>query len=47
LQAKALGVLNSLQEVREVVKSSFEVEIYNPVSKMNWESAFEKFKRLV
>ncbi|MBW6535047.1 MAG: rhamnulokinase [Mariniphaga sp.] len=47
MQAKALNVLNSLQEVREVVKNSFEVKIYNPDAGNEWENAFEKFKKLV
>jgi rhamnulokinase len=47
MQAKALGVLNSLQEAREVVKNSFEVKIYNPDNRTEWENAFEKFIRLV
>jgi rhamnulokinase len=46
MQAKALDVLNSLQEVREVVKSSFEVKIYNPDARNEWGIAFEKFKKL-
>ncbi len=47
MQAKALGVLNSLKEVREVVKNSFEVKIYHPVAVAEWEKAFEKFKKLI
>jgi rhamnulokinase len=47
MQAKALGVMNSLEEARKVVKNSFEVKIYNPVARTDWENAFDKFKKLI
>ena len=47
MQAKALDVLNSLQEAREVVKNSFGVKIYIPFAKTEWENAFDKFNKLV
>ncbi len=43
VQAKALGLLNSLDEIREVVRNSFEVIEFKPVSNQNWEAAYQKF----
>lgn len=47
MQAKALGVIGSLSELREVVKDSFEVSTFLPVPNAGWEEAFIKFKRLM
>ncbi len=46
LQAKALGKVNSLAEMREIVSNSFEVIRFKPSPKLNWEEAFERFEKL-
>lgn len=46
LQAKALGKVKSLSEIREIVLDSFEVTEYNPSPKLDWENAYKKFEKL-
>lgn len=40
MQAKALGEIDSLDQIREVVRRSFEVEEYYPQDKTAWEDAY-------
>ena len=47
LQAKALGKVKSLAEIREIVRNSFEVTEYTPSPKQDWEAAFGKFEKLM
>jgi rhamnulokinase len=47
LQAKALGKVNSLKEIREIVQNSFEVTEYKPSPKLDWEAAYLKFEKLL
>lgn len=46
LQAKALGKVNSLAEIREIVGNSFEVIKYTPSPKLNWDEAYARFEKL-
>lgn len=46
LQAKALGMVNSLAEIREIVRNSFEVTEYFPSPELDWESAYTRFEAL-
>jgi len=46
MQARALGAVNSLSEIRKVVRESFEVTVYHPKSELDWKSAYERFKKL-
>jgi rhamnulokinase len=45
MQAKALGYLESLYDIREVVKNSFEFETYKPERTDEWNSAYLKWKK--
>jgi len=47
LQAKALGKVHSLAEIREIVSNSFEVIKYTPSPELDWEAAFKQFEKLV
>jgi rhamnulokinase len=47
MQAKALGVINSLEEIRNVVRNSFEMKYYNPVTDLNLNQAFSNFEVLI
>lgn len=47
VQAKAMGALDSLAEMREVVRNSFEVEEFLPNPDLDWDDAYEKYKILV
>ncbi len=46
LQAKAVGAVKSLEEIREIVFSSFEVEEYLPSAELDWGAAYVKFEKL-
>lgn len=46
MQAKALGIVNSLSEIRKVIKNSFEVTEYLPSPTLNWKAAYAKFENL-
>lgn len=46
IQAKAMGAVGSLNEIREVVRNSFELKMYQPNPTLDWESAYETFKEL-
>jgi rhamnulokinase len=43
MQAKALGYLKDLKEIRQVVKNSFNFVEYNPQDIEEWEAAYKKF----
>jgi rhamnulokinase len=47
MQAKALGVVNSVSEIREVVRRSVEVRTYNPKPELNLDKAYERFMELL
>ncbi|WP_346857333.1 rhamnulokinase [uncultured Draconibacterium sp.] len=46
LQAKAVGAVQSLNEMREVIKNSFEIEEYLPSPQLDWEAAYKRFEVL-
>ena len=46
IQARALGVVGTLDEIREIVKNSFELTEYQPNSKSDWNAVYEKFRKL-
>ena len=47
IQAKALGAVHSLSEIRTLIKDSFDVVEYLPSPKLNWEAAYKKFLTLI
>jgi rhamnulokinase len=47
LQAKALGKVASLAEIREIVRNSFEVTEYLPSPELDWDAAYVKFEELL
>jgi rhamnulokinase len=46
IQAIALGQLQSLEALRNVVRNSFAVETYRPADVENWQKTYERFKGL-
>ncbi len=46
LQAKAVGAVNTLEEIREIIFNSFEVTEYFPSPKLDWEKAYLYFEKL-
>ncbi len=47
IQARALGAVDTLGEIRTVVRDSFEINEYQPNPKLDWDSAYQKFRKLV
>ena len=47
LQARGLGLVGSVSEIREIVRNSFEVVEYQPNPELDWEKAAERFGVLV
>jgi rhamnulokinase len=45
VQAMGLGLLRSLSEAREVVRSSFEVKRYEPRDAARWEEPYARFRK--
>jgi rhamnulokinase len=42
IQAKAFGRIRSLEELREVVMNSFDLEFYEPNHSSDWDEAFDR-----
>jgi len=47
MQAKGLGIVNSLQEIRDIIRNSVQPEIYNPQDTEKWDKEFERFEPLL
>jgi rhamnulokinase len=47
MQAISLGHLGSLEDARQVVRNSFEVETYDPRPAEGWEEAYGRFVGLL
>lgn len=47
MQAKALGAVSSLEEIRSMVFNSFETKVFNPQDAEVWNLEYERFKRLI
>ncbi len=47
MQARALGYLHSLEDLRHVVASSFDPVLYDPRQTSNWEKGYLRFKEIV
>lgn len=43
MQAKGLGLVKSLKEIREIIRNSFESEIFYPEDVQLWEDAYKHF----
>ena len=43
VQAMGLGFLSSLEDIRRVTRSSFELESYTPAGTAEWDQAYERF----
>lgn len=46
VQAIAMGEIASLSEGREIVRNSFDIEIFEPNDKANWDAAFARYVKL-
>jgi rhamnulokinase len=47
VQAVATGHLASLDEARQVIRNSFEVEVFEPANGELWDNAYDKFQKLL
>lgn len=47
MQARGLGLVNSLQEIRNVIKNSVEPEVFNPDESDKWNKEFDRFTKLL
>lgn len=47
VQAMAAGKVNSRTEIREIIRNSFPMNVYEPTDTSVWEDAYGKFKKIV
>ena len=47
MQAKALGEVANLQEIRQVIGASFPTEDYMPQDVEAWDEAYERFLKVI
>ena len=47
MQAKALGAVSSLEEIRRMVFDSFETKIFSPQDSEKWDIEYQRFKCLI
>lgn len=47
MQAKALGIVGSLEEMRVMIKKSIDIKSYKPCETEIWEREYPRFKRLI
>lgn len=43
MQAKALGYVNSLDEIRAIVRNSFDLKMFSPHLQTAWQAAYQRF----
>jgi rhamnulokinase len=44
MQAKGLGIVNSLDEIRTIVRNSVSLELFQPQNQREWENIYNSFK---
>ena len=47
LQAKAAGIVNSLQEMRNVISANVELSTFNPMDSESWNEAYQKYLEII
>jgi len=47
IQAKAAGCVNSLPEIRQIIRDSVQLEVFLPGNKNEWDKAYEKYLKVV
>jgi rhamnulokinase len=45
VQAMALGEVKDLKEIRQIVRNSFPIIVYEPVDVNEWDEAYERFRK--
>jgi len=47
IQAKAAGCVDSLQEMRQIIRDSIHLDEFEPQNNNEWEAAYQKFKTII
>ncbi|HPQ12532.1 MAG TPA: rhamnulokinase, partial [Paludibacteraceae bacterium] len=47
MQAKGLGLINSLTEIRSIIRNSVELETFYPQNTELWEKAYKKYLHIL
>ena len=47
IQARGLGYIDSLSEMRKIVSESFDMMQYMPSKALNWKETYQRFKKLM
>jgi len=47
IQAKAMGYVSSLNEIREIITNSFDLVHFTPTKALDWEEAYAKYLRVI
>jgi rhamnulokinase len=47
IQAKAMGYVSSLNEIREVIANSFELSHFSPTGEYDWDAAYSKYLQII
>ena len=47
VQAKTLGYVGSLDEIRQIVANSFDLVHFTPSKELDWEEAYDKYLRII
>jgi rhamnulokinase len=47
MQAKALGAVSTLEEIRHIIFHSFETKVFSPVDAETWDMHYQKFKNII
>jgi len=47
MQSRAHGCVQSLAQMREVIRNSFDVAVYEPMHTKDWERAYERFQKIL
>jgi rhamnulokinase len=47
IQAKALGYVNSVREIRQIIANSFGLVKFVPSAELDWEAAYEKYNEIM
>ena len=47
VQAKALGHVGSLSEIRKIVANSFELDYFVPSCELDWDEAYDRYLRII
>ena len=47
VQAKAMGFVNSISEIRQIVANSFELKKYFPTNELDWTATYQRYLEII